>query len=132
MGDGLVGLPEDARSEELLEWVADDVVAAGGDALLWRAQALAGSDERLVAQAMADARGKEYRTIISAAEAGLGLAAPEARRLLRKLRRELQAVRRRDYFPPPEREAATRALGKLAAAAGTIAAESIAAVETQP
>ena len=36
--------------------------------------------------------------------------------MLRKLRRDLQTVRRRHYFPPPEREAATQALGRLARA----------------
>ena len=114
LGDGLVALPEDARTRELLEWVAGDVTAAGGDAVLWRAQALAGADERAVARTMADARAEEYRGLAAAAESALAGPADEATRTLRRLRRELQAVRRRDYFPPPEREAATRALGRLA------------------
>lgn len=112
LGDGLVALPEDARTRELLEWVAEDITAAGGDAVLWRAQTLAGTDERTVAQAMADARAAEYQTIAAAAEAA-ATAAPDAR-LLRRLRRELQTVRRRDHFPPPEREVATQALDRLA------------------
>jgi hypothetical protein len=116
LGDGLVGLPEDARTRELLEWVAEDVVAAGGDAVLWRAQTLAGADERAVAQAMADARAEEYHSLAAAADAALMAPAEEAPRLLQRLRRELQVVKRRDYFPPPEREQATQALRRLAVA----------------
>src|SRR5688500_5769271 len=63
LGDGLVALPEDARTRELLEWVAGDIAAAGGDAVLWRAQTLADADERAVAQTMADARAEEYQAI---------------------------------------------------------------------
>ncbi|MBP2416091.1 Chromate resistance protein ChrB [Microlunatus capsulatus] len=116
LGDGLVALPEDARTRELLEWVAGDVEAAGGEAVLWRAQALAGADERAVARTMADARAVEYRGLAEAASSALAGPAEEATRALRRLRRELQAVRRRDFFPPPEREAATQALDALARA----------------
>lgn len=123
LGDGLVALPEDARTRELLEWVAGDVTAAGGEAVLWRAQTLSGTDERRVARAMADARAAEYRTLTTAAELALGESVDAATRSLRRLRRELQTVRRRDHFPPPEREVATRALDRLArrvtGAAGT-------------
>ena len=95
--------------------MAGDVSAAGGEAVLWRAQALAGADERTVARAMAEARAEEYRGLADAAESALAEPAEDAARTLRRLRRELQKVRRRDYFPPAERDAATRALGRLAA-----------------
>src|SRR5260221_12680322 len=36
LGDGLVGLPADARSQERLEWIADEVAEAGGEAALWQ------------------------------------------------------------------------------------------------
>ena len=114
LGDGLAALPEDARTRELLEWVAEDVIGAGGDAVLWRAQPFAGADEHAVARAMADARAEEYRTVAAAAELALAGPTEDAPRALRRLRRELQTVRRRDYFPPPEREAATQALSRLA------------------
>lgn len=113
LGDGLVALPEDARTRELLEWVADDVTAAGGHAVLWRAQTLAAADERAVAQAMADARAEEYRAVIAAADLAVTGPADEATRALRKLRHDFQTVRRRDHFPPPEREAAAKALDRL-------------------
>ena len=64
VGDGLVALPEDARTREQLEWVADDIEAAQGSALLWRAELLSARDEqRLVAQLVA-ARAEEYRDIL--------------------------------------------------------------------
>src|SRR5215207_5292699 len=35
--DGLVGLPLDSRNRERLEWIADQVVEAGGEASIWTA-----------------------------------------------------------------------------------------------
>ncbi len=40
-------------------------------------------------------------------------------RVLRRLRSEWRAVTRRDFFPPPEREDAVRALRALGEAAAT-------------
>ena len=37
LGDGLVGLPADARTREHLEWIAEEVLAAGWDATIWLA-----------------------------------------------------------------------------------------------
>jgi hypothetical protein len=41
---------------------------------------------------------------------------------LARLRRELQRIRRRDYFPPPEREEAEAAVAELALALEELAA----------
>ena len=119
VGDGLVALPEDARTREQLEWVADDIEAVHGSALLWRAELLSARDEqRLVAQ-LAAARAEEYRDILHRARGGqtdptvAGVTAVTGR-LLGRLRRELRRVRRRDYFPPPEAELARRAVEELA------------------
>ena len=57
--DGLVALPGDARTREQLEWVAQDVEAAGGTAVLWRAETLALHDEQQVAASMAAGRAVE-------------------------------------------------------------------------
>lgn len=115
LGDGVVALPEDARTREHLEWVADQVVAAGGIALPLRAQTLSRRDERALAQAMSDARAVEYRHLIG--EIGAAAETPGAQaRTLKRLRRELRNVQRRDYFPPPERDEAIAALNRLASA----------------
>ncbi len=55
VGDGLVALPADARSRERLEWIADEVAEAGGEATLWVSRLTSASQERALAQRMADA-----------------------------------------------------------------------------
>src|SRR5215207_10534393 len=77
LGDGVVALPEDARTREHLEWVADQVVEAGGTALLLRAQTLARRDEERLARGMAHARAEEYRTLTDKATAGAAAAVAE-------------------------------------------------------
>ena len=37
--DGLVALPRDSGTQEQLEWLADDIAAAGGDATIWFVEA---------------------------------------------------------------------------------------------
>ena len=119
LGDGLVGLPLDARTREHLEWVAALVEEAGGAATLWRAQTLSGADERQVAGLMAAARAEEYTELAAQARDGLDLDEAGRRRLLRRLRGELRVIQRRDYFPPAERDLAVAVVGELAARCST-------------
>ncbi len=112
LGDGTVALPEDARTREHLEWVADQVIEAGGTALLLRSEAMSAADERTMASAMAAARAEEYQQLTLRATEAVAGDAPG--RALTRLRRELRRVQRRDYFPPSEREAAVAALAALA------------------
>ncbi len=114
LGDGVVALPEDARTREQLEWVADEVVEAGGTATLWRAFTMSAADERAVAKSMSAARADEYRLLIAAAAAAEETRPVQQRRVLKRLRRELRTVRRRDFFPPPEAEQAAAAVAALA------------------
>jgi hypothetical protein len=112
--DGLVGLPADARTREQLEWMADEVLEAGGEATVWLARLGSAAQERLLAERMASAVEADYRAVTS--EALDAEAADEAvrRRTLGRLRRELQRIGRRDFFPPEEGEAAHRAVESLA------------------
>ena len=64
VGDGLVALPEDARTREQLEWMAADVDAAGGSAILWRAEMLSTRDEQQLIEKLEQARAEEYRALI--------------------------------------------------------------------
>jgi len=112
--DGMVALPEDGRTREHLEWVADQVIEAGGTALLFRAEAMSSDDERTVAESMSSARADEYREIAEAASAALESPPQERGRALRRLRREMRKVQRRDYFPPAERGQAVVRLSALA------------------
>src|SRR5215510_8772027 len=49
--DGLVALPADARTREQLEWIADEVIEAGGQASVWLARPASVAQEREVASA---------------------------------------------------------------------------------
>jgi hypothetical protein len=119
IGDGLVALPADSRTVEALEWVADDVVQAGGTATLWRARLNSPGAEREIIAAMATARAAEYTALAAKADGTLASAesrlnAADGLRHLRMLRRELRQVQRRDFFPPPERHRARAAVQALA------------------
>ncbi len=112
--DGLVALPADANTKEQLEWLADEVLEAGGEATVWLGRPGSASEERLLASRMADAIAAEYRAVLSDAEAaaqGDGI----DRRTLARLRRELERIRRRDFFPPAERDKAHAAVQRLEA-----------------
>jgi hypothetical protein len=112
--DGLVALPRDSGTQEQLEWLADDIAEAGGDATIWLAEAGSRAQERALAARMAEAAAAEYRTIIDAAKAASRKDVAGRRRTLARLRRALRAVRVRDYFHSRERERATRAVEALA------------------
>jgi hypothetical protein len=112
--DGLVGLPLDSRNREQLEWIADQVVEAGGDASIWTATPAALAQEREIAAAMQSGIAEQYLNVIE--QARRAERAEGNRRTLARLRRELGRIERRDYFPPPERQRARVAVEELAAA----------------
>jgi hypothetical protein len=112
--DGLVGLPLDSRNREQLEWVADQVVEAGGDASIWTATPAALAQEREIAAAMQSGIAEQYLNVIN--QARQAVRAGGNRRTLGRLRREHGRIERRDYFPPPERQLARVAVEELAAA----------------
>jgi len=116
--DGLVALPADARTREQFDWLADQVVEAGGQAGVWEASPGTAAQERALATDMCAAAASEYRALIQDAERARDAPVAARRRTLGRLRRELRAVRRRDFFPPPERELAVRAVEALAATLG--------------
>jgi hypothetical protein len=113
--DGVAALPHDARNREQLEWLADEAVEAGGEATIWVAELASAAQERELASRMAAAGAAEYRALIEDAAAAPAERAGQRRRTLGRLRRELRRIRARDYFPPPERELAQRAVDELAA-----------------
>ena len=107
--DGLVALPLDARNREQLEWLADEVIQAGGTATVWKAEPTTRRQEReLVAQMQSSIDG-EYDKVI--AEAQDGNASPRA---LKRLRAEIRRIERRDYFPTGKKAEARGAVEALA------------------
>jgi hypothetical protein len=113
--DGLAALPLDARNREQLEWLADEVVEARGEATIWVGELASAAQERELAARMAEAVAAEYRALIDDAAAARAERSGARRRTLGRLRRELRRIRARDYFPPPEREFAQQAVEELAA-----------------
>jgi hypothetical protein len=113
--DGLAALPLDARNREQLEWLAEEVTEADGEAALWVGELSSAAQERELASRVAEAVAAEYRAVAGDAAAARAEPAGQRRRTLGRLRRELRRIRARDYFPPPEREEAQRAVEELAA-----------------
>ncbi|HET7444525.1 MAG TPA: Chromate resistance protein ChrB [Solirubrobacterales bacterium] len=112
--DGLVALPLDSRNREQLEWLADEVVEAGGEASIWIAEPATAAQEREIAGGLQAKIAEEYRAVAAEAREATAQPAGRHRRTLSRLRRELHRIRRRDYFPPSEREEAERAVEGLA------------------
>jgi hypothetical protein len=113
--DGLAALPLDARNREQLEWLADEVVEAGGVATIWVGELASAAQERELAARMSDAVAGEYQAVTTGAIAARALPPGRRRRTLGRLRRELRRIRARDFFPPPQREQAHQALDELIA-----------------
>jgi hypothetical protein len=114
--DGLVALPDDARTREQLEWIADEVIEAGGTATLWLGRPGTAAQQRALAADMAAVVADDYRGVIAAADEANRSDDGERRRTLARLRRELHRIGLRDHFPPPERDAARCAVMALSAA----------------
>jgi hypothetical protein len=112
--DGLVTLPRSSASQEQLDWLADDILEAGGEATVWFGRPGSRAQERALAAKMAARIAEEYATVIAAAQEARQKDEAAKRRTLARLRRALRAIRARDYFPPPERGDAERAVEELA------------------
>jgi hypothetical protein len=112
LGDGLVGLPADARTREQLDWLATEIREADGSATVWLGSPASVADEDAIIEAMRAARAAEYDAVMEkAAATGEG---EEPIRSQRRLREELRRIGRRDFFPPPERDRAHAAVEALA------------------
>ncbi len=113
--DGVAALPLDARNRERLEWLADEVLDADGQAMVWLAEPTSPSVERRLIGDLAAERAAEYRQVLDEAHEAVSRDPVGKRRELRRLRRELRRIRQRDYFPPAERDLAAVAVTELSA-----------------
>ena len=116
LADGVVVLPATARTREQFDWVAEEVVEAGGQAEVWTAApTIKAQRDRMRAKLSAD-RGTEYDELTDAAEAARSLSDPAGReKKLAQLRRRLREIDKRTFFPTPQRDDAEAALKELAA-----------------
>ena len=119
LGDGLVALPADARTREALEWIAEEVTDRHGEAMVWLGQPADAADRATLIERMTAAVTADYEAVTAEA-ATTGDADPATRRrVAARLRRELHRINARDFFPPPQRELAARAVEDLLADTGT-------------
>src|SRR5881396_4038594 len=95
--DGLAALPLDARNREQLEWLADEVVEAGGEASVWVGELGSAAQERQLAGRMAAAVAADYRALIEDAAKARAEPSGQRGRTLGRLRREALRIRARDY-----------------------------------
>jgi hypothetical protein len=116
LGDGLVALPADERTREQLEWIAEEVTDNRGEATLWLARLADAAPEAAIINRMTAAISGEYDAVAAEAATRHDADTATRRRAAARLRRELHRIQARDYFPPPSREAARRAVEDLAAA----------------
>ncbi|MDQ1423883.1 MAG: hypothetical protein QOD72_1381 [Acidimicrobiaceae bacterium] len=113
--DGLVGLPASSQNREQLDWLADEVQEAGGEAWTFTATPGSKDQQRALAARMTDAAAGEYRAVLAEAEELLAAAGRPSRRTVERLRRKLRRVQVRDPFPGKEGVRAQRAVARLAA-----------------
>jgi hypothetical protein len=120
--DGVVALPAGRDNREQLEWIADDVVQAGGEATIWLSQPATAAEHRALARSMTERIDAEYHEIAEQARSARRRPEAERRRTLARLRRELRRVGARQHFPTDEAQAAGEAVDALAQAATGAAA----------
>ena len=112
--DGLVALPATARTREQFDWLADEVLEAGGEAWTWTARPGSKDQQRALAAKMSAAAAEDYRSVLEETESVLASGDPAGRRTVERLQRELRRIEGRDHFPPKERGRARRAAQRLA------------------
>ena len=108
--DGLVALPADPATVEAFDWLADEVIEAGGEAWTFRGDPGSKQQQAALRDRLSESVTTEYVALIADAKAG-----EPTSRTLSRLRRELRAIEARDRFRVPERDRARAALDKVAA-----------------
>jgi hypothetical protein len=107
--DGLAALPLSPQTREQLEWLADEVVDAGGSATVWIAKPGTAAEGRALADRMRRNAEADYQRVVEAARGA------RDGRTAARLRRAQLTIRARDYFDAPGRREAERALAELGA-----------------
>lgn len=111
--DGLVALPATARTREQFDWLADEVLEAGGEAWTWTAVPGSKDQHKQLTARITEAIAVDYQAVLDEAEQ----AAREdtaTRRTVERMRRELRRIAARDHFGPKDRDRARGAVDRLA------------------
>jgi hypothetical protein len=122
--DGLWVLPNDAKTREDFEWLAEEIEERGGSVMLWEARSLpGGQDSAVVLKFRAEAE-ERYASIAQVAKkvarkgkrrSSSAQSTEKAMQQLRGLERALRLERRRDYFRAPGRQWAEETVQEAAA-----------------
>ncbi len=116
IGDGLVALPSDARTKEHLEWVAEQVREADGQAIVWTAVPTARRYSAELADQLRHDRDLEYQGLLADVEKNRD---KPSSRTVQRWRREWQRISRRDHFRAGLRDQARLAIDATVEQAGT-------------
>lgn len=109
--DGLVALPASTATTEAFDWLAEEVTDAGGEAWTWRAAPGSKAQHGDLVGRINVAVDGEYEALV--AEVGAAGDEPSLR-TAQRFRRELHRIQARDHFGAPGRQAAQRAVERLA------------------
>lgn len=111
LGDGLVALPSGPRTREDLEWVAAQVLEAGGEAMVWVATPTARRNSSDISGVMREARTAEYAALAAEIAAERRSAGP---RTIARWRRQWRKIDRRDHHGSPGRDEVRQAIAEAA------------------
>jgi hypothetical protein len=111
--DGLVALPASPANVEAFDWLADEVIEAGGEAWAFIAQPGNKRQDAALRSQITAAVSEEYRALVDEARTA---SADPSRRTIERLRRELRRIQGRDHFGVKEGESARRAIERASAA----------------
>ena len=99
--DAVWVLPEDAKTREAFEWLAEEISEQGGTAFVWEALSLDEPQNRELVRRFRAEADTRYAALAHSARMILRTAARSRR--LKGLERALRLERRRDYFRAPGR-----------------------------
>jgi hypothetical protein len=117
--DGLVAVPDSAANAEQLGWIANDVLDADGEAMLWSAELPSAKQERELVARMNAEVAEAYRAFVDAVDELENESEPVGRRQHDRLVRELRSIVRRDHLGASGRDRAERALKRLSRSVAT-------------
>jgi hypothetical protein len=111
-------LPQSADALEDLQWIAQEVIAGGGDAHIFDAGFVLPADDSQVAAQFNEARDTDYAALIADARAAVkggrgALPLDELPAVHEKLARRFDEILRIDFFEAPNRAAATDAIAAV-------------------
>src|SRR5690242_16186765 len=110
--DGLVALPASARNREQFDWLADEILEAGGEAWTWNATSTAKDQQRALTARLQDAASEDYRELLDETESVLAADNPN-RRSVERLRRDLRRIEGREHVAAKDRARVSRAIERL-------------------